>query len=271
MASKYYNLDGQEKQTSSWYFPGFGVLYSSLSAPSLIDQKYTAVTRDIPEAIDTGSGEAYAYASYWGLSETGKTKRAVSQRFRLHTEPRTGTLRVFLNGEEITYSQPLADKRYFDLILESDGYLWASYLPGSVSLCAGDQRESFAGLSVETEIRGGKITVDNVVRARRAVNTIEDFMGIRPTVWSGGEDNLIRGKARNLFPGVTPVHILHLEELIYAVQRLETYVDAETDFEITRSVFSSFAENDPYMVEYIEQILAAINNVESLIINHISG
>jgi len=258
----FYNVDGGLNTATPWFCP----ILNDVFADSHVAQGYTEII-EVPHAINTGNSQVYAFSSYWELADKMKTKFSTSRRFFLTYEPIDSTLKVIFNGEEtFLFSFPNADHRYIDVVEPLDGYLRVSYVPSSPTAGAGNTVQDRAEEGLLAAYRTPIAGVENVVKARRAINKMEVYLGMQPSSWVGGIDNTVVAGARNLMAGLSHINAVHFLEMQHALDRLYVKLGTLVNYTIPELSYTTIDITGPYRTEYIEDVLTAVNALETVII-----
>jgi len=263
----FYNIDNELNATTRWYSPLHNALYTGTN----VEQSYTQIM-EVPDAINISNGSVIEFANYWGISPLMITKfdsggSPSTRRFRLTYAPIENTLKIYLSGVEIDlFSFPEEDKRYINITEPNDGYLRVVYFASNMAYAAGDKRATLWSAGVLGTRYMPPTGEENIIRARRAVNLMESLLGMRPSTWVGGPRNTIVSGPRNLVKSVSHVHYEHHQELQFALQRLQVQLATMVAYEVPVFTFSTIVETGTYVVEYIEEILSAVNSLETVII-----
>lgn len=269
---QYINIDGLNDLTT-WWCPAYNTWYSNVTGfEESTDQVYSKVAVEVPAAMDG----VVTIGGYWSADPVGMTKLTTSatttpsEVFQLSYIPYSPSMKVYINGRPIAFTL-LASPGTFQVDLPcEDGYMWVEYVvdTSDAAKTLGDTR---ATLEAQDGIIAGVIypdvTDDLIIRIRRAINNIEAYLGIIPTIWTGGKTNTLRSGPSNIIPGTTPVYADHILEMVAAVQRVENRFDTMIPITYPRYTFYSTYHTDVFMIQYVEDIMEAIQRIERTILD----
>jgi hypothetical protein len=265
---KYYNIDN-ENDITSWWCPAYDDWYKNLGYGQKYEQGYTKVKIEIPHAVDVLQN---IIGDYWSLPPSGMTKFSTTRDFLITYDPflpspaTEKSMKVYLNQEEIPYT--MITSTAFRVPADvNDGYLWVEYIPAGLEATVGDKRDSLKRVRLEVELVLPEIRVDTIFRIRETVNNMEKYFCIIPTRWIGGATNALLSGAQNLIKTKSPVYKDHLTELRSAIGRIENEFDTRVPISLARYRFTSIDYSYIYMIQYIEELMEAIVNIEAVIID----
>lgn len=269
---QYININGDNNITHQWC-NAYNMSYKDIVGfESRYDLAYTKVAAEVPGALDG----VIIIGDYWTSNPRGITKltssssTTASNKFQLIYDPFPGSLIVYINGVVVPHTS-LPNPGVFQIDLpQGDGYMMVEYIIDSADAgkTLGDTRNTIEAVGgLQAEVIYPKINLDLVVWLRRIINNMEAYLGTTPTIWIGGETNTTRSGPSNIIENVTPIFAEHLTELIVAIQKIENIFDTMIPIQLPRYYFSSFSYTDIYMLEYIEEIIDAIHNLERIILD----
>jgi len=260
--AEYTNIDGVSETTTRWYIPGLmHQTNAGASWENIVAQTYAYIQMEIPSLTDINDD------AYWLSEPRMKTKLSVSNNFSLAFTPVSGSITVYLDGVEVDATpDPLFPKRFTISTDNTDGYLWVSYLVDSVAY-QGSSADVFDQPRVVPAAGIPEVSHLNIGRARRTVNHIESYLDMVPSAWVGGPENRDVSLPLNIIGEITTIVDTHITELQQAITRVEDKLDGLTeDIVYPRTTFTTIAPDSLVMVQYIEEILTAINQIETKII-----
>lgn len=272
---RYSNIDGAEAVTP-WQLLALGAYPSVYGWSDTHIQRVTTVAIEVPRAYDG----LLPYDNYWINKPYYKTKLDACANFRTIYPFVAGTLHVYLNGTEIPAAHiqlfgDAGDENRF-VVLRTlgdvtliDGALTVSYLPATESIAIGDGRAVMEGYGIYGELLPVAITPSFFDRLHVAVNTAEAYLGIAPTIWTGGPYSNITGG--HLIPGESRIYYTVIRELQDAITRIESRVDALLPAVVGHYAFSAVSAATTCSILLIEELLEAFRYIEAYIIANISG
>jgi len=237
-----------------WYIPGIRAINSWSTD---IEPDHYVVAFEVPIAV------GYSYNDYW-VANGMKTSLTTARTFQTIYSWTPGSLKVYLGGtlvspESISWNPPTC--RFTLSGSLSNDYLWVVYQIYSVSYAA-TRTLPPATVGVLFELATPRVDSSTLLVIRNAVNEIEEELGLLPTRWVGGVDNMLLGEADTLYNGITPILAEHIRGIQDAISRIEEVVDRRlTQFPYTRTVFSQLDDTGVITIDHIRELTGAIERL----------
>jgi uncharacterized protein YkuJ len=137
---------------------------------------------------------------------------------------------------------------------------------GSYDAVIGDNKTSLEsnGTAI-AEVTYPGVGTTLFTKIRRVVNNIEVYLGLKPTCWIGGSDNNARSTAYNILDSLTPMVADQIGEMQTAILVIRTRLRSMVEDEVDSTRFTTVSEQSPFVVQYIEEIIGALIDIESVI------
>lgn len=264
--SQYVNIEGEVNEKTPWISRAHGIFYRDLNYPDGYHLSYTYIKKEIPTL--NGYAGPLTEIQYWQNAPKMYAKLSLHRTFSTKYPYYQPSLKVYWMGVKLDDSLiiHLTSSRFEIDSSVPDGYIYIQYVLSSPSQCVGDQRLDLDAAKVVSEYVAPIITVDEIVRCRKAINTIQAQTEYLPSTWIGGPYNTIKSRSTNIIKSVTHIYGQHIVEIQDALNKVSDHIDSLSAYTVVNPTFTEVVDNSPYSVQYLEEIRKAINDLEFYVI-----
>lgn len=189
---------------------------------------------------------------------------------------RSGTVEVYQNGRKLTagthftYNSSLRKVRLIHVVPTGDstdiGIVYAKYVPLSPDVLFSD--DTIDNLNKKYGVTFQRVSsgasYDLVAGLRHGIDDAWLFLKQNRPLWIGGPDNQNRG-SNNLIKYITPISLLHINEISTELSSLNDYLNFEFGEAIETSFTMPTSNSDFLLEETIKGMMVALNSIEDIL------